>query len=165
MNKAANYGSPNQKCVVVIDRGALDGRAYCESEEQFEEVVRRATDGKFTPDQLRDERYDQVSSDALFSDFSRTDGPCLFLFYIIFVWFTRTCIFIWELCGCCVVPILVVLSFPLGCRLLSVLYRFFCRLSCWRQRQTERESTTRWKIMKPAVKRQRRLLRYTRFTV
>lgn len=61
-NEAASAGRP---CVVIMDRGCLDGKAYCGSDEEWQEVVRRATadyqgPGSYTEEAIRDERYDQV---------------------------------------------------------------------------------------------------------
>lgn len=42
--------------LIVCDRGAMDGRAYC-SEEQFNEILSRSG---YTLEQLRDDRYDAI---------------------------------------------------------------------------------------------------------
>jgi hypothetical protein len=65
-NVAASGG---KKCVVIIDRGLLDGKAYCSSPEAFTEVIKAATHdydgpGFYTEEKLRDERYDQVRQPA-----------------------------------------------------------------------------------------------------
>lgn len=62
-NGAAVQG--DRQSVVIIDRGCMDGKAYCGSEEEWQEVVRRATHdydgpGTYTEEALRDQRYDQV---------------------------------------------------------------------------------------------------------
>lgn len=44
------------KCLIVSDRGTMDGRAFC-SDAQFTEILRR---GGYTMEQLRDARYDAV---------------------------------------------------------------------------------------------------------
>lgn len=65
-------------CLVVCDRGTMDGRAYC-SEEDFNEILRR---GGYTLEQLRDERYDavvhMVSAAIGAEDFYNYDNPARF---------------------------------------------------------------------------------------
>ena len=70
-NTAAGADKP---CVVLCDRGCMDGKAYS-SDEGWEEIVRRATEhyegpGNYTEEALRDGRYDQVGSDSLEQAFS-----------------------------------------------------------------------------------------------
>ncbi len=57
--------SGDRPCVVIMDRGCMDGKAYCSSEEEWQEVVKRATanyggPGSYTEAALRDDRYDQA---------------------------------------------------------------------------------------------------------
>jgi len=73
-NSAVNGG---RQCVVIIDRGCMDGKAYCSSDSEWQEVVRRATEnydgpGSYTEEALRDSRYDQVRTNALDSLFTET---------------------------------------------------------------------------------------------